>query len=191
MTQELSQSTPTTAPVTVADIERKVAEAVFGKKLITNVLRGHVAEAIVAAALEPTWTWCSADYASCDFERSDGLRLEVKQSASLQTWSTEPPKRITASFDVAERTGYWEGASWIEQRGRYAHVYVLAHHHVTDDTADHRDPAQWSFYVVRSADLPATKRISLAALQRLTAPCPFEPLRDRVTAVAAQQAEAA
>lgn len=172
-------------PVTPTDIERKVAQAVFGKKLITNVFRGYVTEAIVASALEPDWTWCSADYASCDFERADGMRLEVKQSAVLQSWSPEPPKRITGSFDVAARQGYWDGPAWVPEPGRRAHIYVLAHHIITDESADHRDPSQWRFYVVRSVDLPPIKTISIGSLQRLTSPCSFDELRDQVAAAAA------
>lgn len=176
--------------VTPEDIERRVAEAVFGRKLITNVFRGHVAEAIVAAALEPDWSWCSADYASCDFERADGVRLEVKQSAILQSWSSEPPKKVTTNFDVAERKGYWDGLTWVPEPGRRAHVYVLAHHTVTDETADHRDPAQWTFYVVRSAHLPPVKTISLGALRRISAPCGFTELSQRVAEAATMPAAA-
>lgn len=177
--------------VTPEDIERRVAEAVFGKKLITNVFRGHVAEAIVAAALEPAWNWCSADYASCDFERADGVRLEVKQSAFLQSWSSEPPRKVTTNFDVAERKGYWEGLTWVPESGRRAHIYVLAHHTVIDESADHRDPAQWTFYVVRSADLPPVKTISLGALRRISTPCGFAELSQRVTEAAMTPAAAA
>jgi hypothetical protein len=184
-------TTTLSGPVTAADIERKVADAVFGKKLITNVYRGHVAEAIVAAALEPDWLWCSADYSSWDFERSDGVRLEVKQSAVLQTWSTEPPKRITGSFDIAERQGYWEGPAWVATPGRCAQVYVLAHHTIIDDTADHRDPSQWQFYVVRASELPVVKKISLGTLQRLAQPCGFAELRERVDQAATQSAATA
>lgn len=148
------------------EVVEKVSQAAFGKPLITNILRGHVAEAIIALALEPEWTWCSADYAGWDFERSDGLRLEVKQSAARQSWGTDKPSK--PSFDVAARTGYWEGGTrWIEKPGRAAHLYVLAHHGIYDDSADHRDPSQWEFFVIPSGSLPDIKRISLKAAQGL------------------------
>lgn len=70
---------------TVADIQRKVADAAFGRPLITNVMRGQVVEAIVACALEPECRWCAADYSSWDFDRADGVRLEIKQSAARQS----------------------------------------------------------------------------------------------------------
>ena len=88
----------------IDDVIAKVSQAAFGSALVTNVLRGQVAEAIVALVLEPEWNWCSADYSGWDFERADGLRLEVKQSAAMQSWSTGKPSK--AIFDVAARTGH-------------------------------------------------------------------------------------
>ena len=171
-------------PVTPEDIERRVSDAVFGNKLITNVFRGHVVEAIVAEALEPDWTWCSHDYASCDFDRDDGARLEVKQSAALQSWSADPPEKMSASFDIAPRKGYWDGLNWVPEPGRRAHIYVFALHKTVDETADHRDPEQWSFYVVRADDLPNGKTISLGPLGRLTEPCNFAELHEQVAKAA-------
>lgn len=171
-------------PVTPEDIERRVSDAVFGNKLITNVFRGHVVEAMVAEALEPDWTWCSHDYASCDFDREDGVRLEVKQSAALQSWAVGPPNKISASFDIAPRKGYWEGFNWIPRPGRRAHVYVFAFHSNVDETADHRDPEQWKFYVIRADDLPNAKTISLGPLRRLTEPCSFAQLHEQVAKAA-------
>lgn len=37
----------------ISDVIAKVSQVAFGKPLVTNVLRGHVAEAIIALALEP------------------------------------------------------------------------------------------------------------------------------------------
>jgi len=146
----------------------KVSQVAFGKPLVTNVLRGHLAEAIIALALEPEWNWCSADYAGWDFERSDGIRLEVKQSAAMQSWSTGKPSK--AVFDVAARTGYWEsGTEWIAKEGRPAHLYVFAHHGVYGNHADHRDPAQWEFYVVPTSALPDVKQISLSRIRLMSA----------------------
>ncbi|GLT01135.1 hypothetical protein GCM10007897_25260 [Sphingobium jiangsuense] len=161
----------------------KVSQVAFGKPLVTNVLRGHVAEAIIALALEPEWRWSSADYAGWDFERSDGLRLEVKQSAAMQSWSTGKPSK--AIFDVAARTGYWEsGTRWIAQPGRPAHLYVFAHHCTYGDDADHRDPTQWQFYVVPSQALPDVKKLGLATISTLTSAVPVTALADKVRVTA-------
>ncbi|HWJ69171.1 MAG TPA: hypothetical protein VNS79_03880 [Sphingobium sp.] len=152
---------------------------------MTNVLRGQVAEAIIALALEPEWTWCSADYSGWDFERADGLRLEVKQSAAMQSWSTGKPSK--AIFDVAARTGHWEsGTQWIAQVGRAAHIYVFAHHGIYADHADHRDPLQWQFYVVATRDLPDVKQAALSTIRTLTSPVPITALAGAVRVTASQ-----
>jgi len=169
----------------IGDVIAKVSQAAFGSALVTNVLRGQVAEAIVALALEPEWNWCSADYSGWDFERADGLRLEVKQSAAMQSWSTGKPSK--AIFDVAARTGYWEaGTEWIAKAGRPAHLYVFAHHGIYGDDADHRDPSQWGFYVVPSHVLPDVKQLGLATISTLTSVVPVAALANTVRAAASQ-----
>lgn len=165
---------------TIQQIIEKVSNEAFGKPLVTNVLRGHVVEAILAMALEPDWTWCAGDYSSFDFERIDGKRLEVKQSAARQSWAPPAHGRINASFDIKERTGRWEGSVFIYEPGRTAHIYVFAFHPLLDDVADHRECGQWEFYPVLTIDLPATQRIGLAAVKRLTSAVGFAELKAKV-----------
>lgn len=160
----------------------KVADAAFGRPLVTNVLRAQLVEAMIALVLEPAWHWCSADYAPCDFERADGLRLEVKQSAARQSWSTEKPSK--AIFDVAARTGRNEAHGWVEEYGRAAHIYVFAHHPTFDDSADHRDPAQWQFYVLPTSALPDVKQIALGTIKTMSEAVPISTLAETVAAVA-------
>lgn len=163
-------------------IKGKAADTAFGRPLVTNVLRGLVVEAIIADALGDDWTWCAADYASWDFERSDGIRLEVKQSAARQSWATAQPS--VSSFDIAPRKGRWETGKWVAEPGRAASIYVFAHHPLVGNEADHRDPAQWVFHPVLAANLPATKRLSLTATRRLTPPVAHRDLARRVKALA-------
>ena len=185
MTHTLNNSAPDWPTPSVRYILNKVSETAFGRPLVTNVLRGLVVEAIVAAALEPQWQWCAEDYSSWDFQRGDGLRLEVKQSAARQSWAVSD-KPSQCSFDIAQRKGRWEGPIWIEAPGRAAHLYVFAHHPVADSSADHRDPSQWHFYVVPTRDLPATRRLSLVAAARLTEPVGFGELATKVQTIAEQ-----
>ncbi len=71
---------------TVESIVERASAELFKRRLLTNIHRAVIVEAIVAAALEPDWQWRSGDYASYDFRRGE-TRLEVKQSASLQSWN--------------------------------------------------------------------------------------------------------
>lgn len=158
----------------VDDVVQKVSLATFGGPLVTNVLRGHLVEAIIALALEPDWEWCSGDYASWDFEcRSTGTRLEVKQSAAKQSWVLNPEgKPSSPRFDIAARTGRWEtDGVFVREHGRAAQVYIFAHHPVVDGRADHRDPMQWRFYVVAAKNLPTAKSIGLEPVRAIATEC--------------------
>jgi hypothetical protein len=165
---------------TIDDVVRRATEVTFDKCLVTNVFRSVLVEAIVAAAL-PDWNWCSSDYASWDFRHRDSTRLEVKQSAARQTWFAG--RASPALWDIRPRTGYWGKNGWVARRGRYAHIYILAHHPVLSKRADHRDARQWRFYVVATSALPDTKSISEARAARLTQPVTFEELASHVEAL--------
>ena len=120
---------------------------------------------------------------------ADGpLRIQVKQSAARQSWHATLSPTPRPCFAIATKTGRWEGPAWIAEPGRNAEIFVLAWHPVADDTADHRDPAQWLFYVVPETALPAQKSISLPVLARLASPVAFADLRAQVAAVAAHLA---
>lgn len=162
---------------TIDNIVRAASKVTFDKPLVTNVFRAVIVEAIVAAAL-PEWNWCSGDYASCDFRHPDSTRVEVKQSAARQTWYAG--RASQATWDIRPRTGYWGRNGWISKKGRYAHVYVFAHHPVRTKKADHRDPLQWLFYVVETSKLPDTKSLSEAGAASLADPITFDRLATRV-----------
>jgi hypothetical protein len=171
-------------PFGVDDVIARASEAAFGKPLVTNVLRGQMVEALISLAIEPEWKWCSADYSPWDFERADGCRLEVKQTSFRQTWAPPSHGKVNRSFDIAARKGRWEGAVWIEELKRHADLYVFACHDVRDATADHRDPAQWSFFVVPTSLLPPTKRIGLSRVRTLADPVGVGRLREKIANIA-------
>ena len=166
------------------EVRARVSEAAFGSPLVVNHFRGLVAEAIVASALEPEWTWCSADWAGWDFERADGLRLEVKQSASRQTWTVGGGAPSTCRFDIRARTGSNVGSRGQSANGRAADIYVFAHHFDGSASADHCDPAQWRFFVLPERPLPRAKTIGLRGVEKLAEPCSVIQLPDLVDACA-------
>lgn len=153
--------------LTIAAIVDRLNAEAFGKPLVTNSLRSMVVEAMLAMALPAGWRWCGADWAGWDLEHQDGTRLEVKQSAARQTWPA-PKHSSSPVFDIRQRSGWWDGAVWTEKAGRHADIYAFAHHPVADDSADHRDPAQWVFYIVATGTLPDSKSLSLRRLRTLT-----------------------
>jgi hypothetical protein len=173
---------PSSDVALVLEVERRAAATAFGRPLVQNNLRAIVVEAMVDIALPDGWRWCSGDWAAWDFEHADGTYLEVKQSAAQQTWAA-PRVPAQPRFDIAHRQGRWEGATWIAEPGRFAHLYVFAHHPILGDSADHRDPSQWRFYVVATTDLPFARTVSLAKLATLASPCGFDRLAASVEAI--------
>ena len=87
------------------------------------------------------------------------------------------------SFAIPTKTGRWEGPTWVAEPSRNAEIFIFAWHPVTDETADHRDPDQWLFYVVPETALPAQKTISLPVLGRLATPIAHHALRAAVATI--------
>ena len=157
----------------------------FGQPIVRNDLRGELVEEMVAMALEPDWEGCGSDWAACDLVRpADGLRIQVKQSAALQSWTKPEGPKPRPCFSIASKTGRYEGAVWTPGAGRNAEIFIFAWHDRTDEEADHRDAGQWQFFVVAERDLPDQKSISLSTLRRLAELVSFDELADRVRTVA-------
>jgi hypothetical protein len=164
--------------LSTAAIIEKASAAMLGKPLIENTLRAVVVEAIVSSVLPSEWTWCAAGWWGWDFVHKDGTRLEVKQSAARQSWPSLPKRPYKPRFDIALRKERWEGATRItpEKPCRFAHIYLFAYHAITNDDADHRDPRQWTFYLVQTQNLPITKQISLLNVAHLSTPVGVDEL---------------
>ena len=164
-------------------IIQKLVETFYGNELINNVERGHYVESMIALALGGQWRPTAAlrGWAPWDFERRDGARLEVKQSAALQPWSVyddAPPPR-PASFDIAFRKEVWtKGGDFAPyDPGRPADVYVFAWHPIEDhQVADQRLPEQWRFIVVPEQQLPEQKTISIGRLRNLAEEIGYDQL---------------
>lgn len=174
------------ATVTAATIRAMVCQKAFGRSLIANNMRGLVAEALVASVLESEWRWCSDDWYGWDFDRADGLKLEVKQSAALQTWKLQDGRASACRYDIKARQGRYDGADWYPGKGRNADLFVMAHHFVADDTADHRAPEQWRFFVIAERALPLADSIGLRRLEKLIDACDYDGLAAAVAKCASE-----
>lgn len=164
----------------------RLTSRLFGSPILQNNIRGEVVEEMVAMALEPEWEHCAGDWGPCDLRHpTTGRRIQVKQSAARQTWDAGTVARTNPRFSIAEKTGrYEDGATWIEEASRNAEIFVFGWHPRTDEDADHRDPHQWSFYIVPEPALPPQKSISLRAISLLAEPATFDGLAEAVTAAA-------
>lgn len=164
----------------------RLTHRLLGAPLLRNSIRGELVEEMVGVALEPEWGLCAGDWGACDLAQRDGpLRIQVKQSAARQSWHREGDRPSRPRFSIAHKTGRYERQAWIAGRSRNAEIFVFGWHPVTDASADHREPAQWQFFVVAEAHLPAQASLGLPALARLAEPVAYAELRARVGGVAA------
>ena len=169
-------------------VSQRLVEWVYNQPLIGNVERGQYVECMIELALSeirPPWT-LTETWAGWGLEqRETQARIEVKQSAKLQTWTAITPGSASPSFVISPHTGYYKdgGASWVETGPmRHADDYIMAlHGEANPDIADHRLPDQWQFYVV-PADrfIEGRKTISLNPLLKLAEPCTYDQLASKV-----------
>lgn len=133
----------------------------YASDLLGNLLRGVLAEYLVGKALGCDLSGIRVEWDSYDLTTPQGLRIEVKSSGYLQSWSNEGPSTIR--FDIAER----------QSGPRAADLYVFCVFTCLDPLiANPLDTRQWDFYVASTerinAELKNQKSIGL------------EPLRNRL-----------
>ncbi len=157
--------------------------------LVSNLTRGRFAEFIVAQAVGISTDGVREEWDAFDLLTSDGVRIQVKSSAYIQSWAQRELSSI--SFVVKARRG-WDADSNRQDPlcGRHAEVYVfalLAHRH--KPTVDPLNLDQWEFYVLPCNALNDRKRsqhsIMLKALRELSGgPVAFLQLKTAVEAAA-------
>lgn len=115
--------------------------------LVVNTERGLVAEYIVAQALGLTQGQVRREWDAYDLVTPDGIKVEVKSAAHIQSWAQRDYSPIT--FTVLPRRGWSDTAGFDANPKRHADVYVLAVlAHKDQATLNPLNLDQWSFYVV-------------------------------------------
>jgi hypothetical protein len=138
--------------------------------LVSNALRGRLAEFLVAQALGIAGG-VRAEWDAFDLRTQAGLTIEVKSAAYLQTWAQKALSAI--SFDIAP-TRHWDAATnqLASETHRQADLYVFALlAHRVKPTMDAMDLSQWEFLLLPKTTLdarfPNQKSLSLSALLKL------------------------
>ena len=120
--------------------------------LLDNAQRGKLAEFLVGTALgcldERRKEWDAFDLLT-----ADGIKIEVKSAAYVQTWHQSAPSKI--SFRI-KPTQAWDASTnkWASESRRTANVYVFCV--LSEQDATRVDPLnldQWDFYVVGTGTL--------------------------------------
>lgn len=138
--------------------------------LVNNTIRGILAEFIVAQSLGITDN-IRSPWDAYDLLLPNGIKIEVKSSAYIQSWYQKELSNIT--FGIAKTIG------WNEQRNqqdselkRQADIYIFCLlNHKIQDTIDPLDMDQWDFYILSTSvlddEVGGQKHIGLKSLMKL------------------------
>lgn len=159
--------------------------------LLGNTERGAVAEYLVASALgisrEDRISWNSYDLLS-----NEGIKIEVKASAYIQTWGQE---RLSDIRFGIQPTYAWNSETNVydTEMRRQSDIYVFCVlKHTEQETIDPLDARQWEFYPLKTSVLNEKvgnqKGISLSKILKLgAAATSYSNLHDRVLELFAQE----
>jgi len=139
--------------------------------LVSNATRGVLAEYIVMRALGIENDHIRDEWAAFDLETSNGIKIEVKSAAYLQSWHQKKLSKI--SFRTP-KTRLWnpDTNKLLPESKRQADVYVFALlAHKDKKTVNPLDVSQWEFYVLPTSIINERKRsqhsITLSTLRKI------------------------
>jgi hypothetical protein len=154
--------------------------------ILSNATRGRFAEFIVATATNIDRSALRDEWSAYDLETPEGVKLEIKSAAYVQSWFQRTLSKISFSTKAAH---HWDSLTNIQspERKRHADVYVFCLlHHDNKLTADPLNMNHWEFYVLATKELNEYTRsqhsISLKSLQKLTDSVPYDNLSAKIKA---------
>ncbi|MGQ9717931.1 MAG: hypothetical protein ACUVR6_09650, partial [Anaerolineae bacterium] len=133
------------------------------------------------------------EWSAFDLITPEGITVEVKSAAYIQSWSQRNLSSITFR---TPKTRAWNADTNVQEKEprRQAQVYVFALlAHQDKSSIDPLNVDQWKFFVVPTAVLDARTRsqhlITLRSLEKLSRAFSYDELRDAVRAAAEQRTE--
>lgn len=159
--------------------------------ILSNATRGRFAEFIIGTAVGLDPRNLRDEWDAYDLKTDNGIKIEVKSAAYIQSWSQK--KISTISFSI-KRPKYRDFESNLvdEKPKRPADIYVFCHlKHLDQATIDPLKMEQWDFYVLPSFTLDNYERsqssITINSLKRLTAPILYKELKTEIEKTAEEQ----
>lgn len=152
--------------------------------LVSNATRGILAEFIVGTAIGIDMNVLRDEWDAYDLITKEGIKIEVKSSAFIQTWKQNKLSNISFSIKKAKSWDLENNTRIIEPK-RHADIYVFCHlKHKEQETIDPMKMEQWDFYVLPTSRLNNYDRsqssITLNSLQNLTEPCSYSEIKSNI-----------
>lgn len=120
--------------------------------LIGNTERGSLAEYIVSLACEND-NEIRVNWDAYDLELKNGIKVEVKSSAYLQTWKQKKYTKPLFGINKTKAWNYIENV-YDDETKRQADIYVFALlAHKDKSSVNPLDINQWEFYVLSTEKL--------------------------------------
>ncbi|MFQ8737746.1 MAG: hypothetical protein ACLSAH_18575 [Bilophila wadsworthia] len=110
--------------------------------MVSNTERGKLAEYLVAKAMG-CGTQISQTWESYDLLSPEGIKIEVKTSAYIQSWKQKAFSKI--SFGIA-KTKFWDGLDYVGEKNVMRTCMSLRAETQDRETINPLDLAQWDFY---------------------------------------------
>ncbi len=153
--------------------------------LVSNASRGVLAEFIVATALGIKLDDVRDEWGAFDLETPEGITVEVKSAAYIQSWSQ---RNLSAIVFRTPKTRAWNADTNVQEKEprRQAQVYVFALlAHQDKLSIDPLNVNQWRFFVLPTKVLDARTRsqhsITLRSLEALAGQAiSYDELREAV-----------
>ena len=143
--------------------------------LVSNATRGVVAEYIVGIALGVDFARVRDEWQAWDLTLPNGLKIEVKSAAYVQSWEQAKPSAISFSIKGAKPENFKAGEEVADVRHSDVYVFCLLAH-ADPTTIDPMKLEQWRFWSVATQVVDGYVRsqhsITVPSLNRLVAQCP-------------------
>ena len=166
-------------PITIKDFW-----AWSASDLMSNATRSRFAEFIVATATNVDLGIPRQEWEPYDLLTPEGIKIEVKSSAYIQSWHQKQISTITFSIKPAR---YWNSKNGEQESiaKRHADIYVMCLlKNMDQNTINPLDLDQWDFYVLSRPELDNYKRsqhsITLKSLENLTKPVTYSGLFEEI-----------
>ncbi len=144
--------------------------------LTSNALRGIFAEFIVGTAIGVDFRKLREEWAEYDIEDENGIKIEVKSAAYIQTWKQKAYS--TVSFSIKSK----QLADNTSTRHADVYVFCLLKHKIQAEL-DPTKLEQWAFYVLSTQtinNLPNKSSIGLSTLEKLTLATNYSQLKHTI-----------
>lgn len=155
--------------------------------LVSNATRGILAEFIVGTAIGIDMRVLRDEWDAYDLITKDGIKIEVKSSAYIQSWGQN--KHSAISFSIRKTKSWdYETDKRIKESKRHADIYVFCHLKHTDQaTIDPLKMEQWDFYILPTQRINNYERsqssITLNSLRKLTEAKCYSELKSEIDTI--------